>query len=105
MGFGNYRLAGHEVHGSAQANSKIAADVTRATISLLNPCKNIIHTITADNGKEFSYHEKISQALSAEVYFAHSYSSWERGLNENTNGLLRRYFPKNTDFKKVGQIV
>jgi len=48
---------------------------------------------------------KISKALSADVYFAHPYSSWERGLNENTNGLLRQYFPKNTDFKKVTQIV
>ncbi|MDP0561058.1 MAG: IS30 family transposase [Candidatus Endonucleobacter sp. (ex Gigantidas childressi)] len=46
----------------------------------------------------------MSQALSAEVYFAHPYSSWERGLNESTNSLLRQYFPKNTDLKKVGQI-
>ncbi|MDP0562662.1 MAG: IS30 family transposase [Candidatus Endonucleobacter sp. (ex Gigantidas childressi)] len=45
----------------------------------------------------------MSQALSAEVYFAHPYSSWERGLNESTKGLLRQYFSKNTDFKKVGQ--
>ncbi|MDP0562930.1 MAG: IS30 family transposase [Candidatus Endonucleobacter sp. (ex Gigantidas childressi)] len=56
---------------SAQVNSKSAADVTKATISLLNPFKDIVHTITADNGKEFSYHEKISQALSAEVCFTH----------------------------------
>ncbi|MDP0561477.1 MAG: IS30 family transposase [Candidatus Endonucleobacter sp. (ex Gigantidas childressi)] len=84
--------------------SKSAADVTKATISLLNPFKDIVHTITADNGKEFSYHEKISQALSAEVYFAHPCSSWEQGLNERTNGLLRQYFPKNTYFKKVSQI-
>ncbi|MDP0562854.1 MAG: IS30 family transposase [Candidatus Endonucleobacter sp. (ex Gigantidas childressi)] len=56
---------------SAQVNSKSAADETKATISLLNPFKDIVHTITADNGKEFSYHEKISQTLSAEVYFAH----------------------------------
>ncbi|MDP0563339.1 MAG: IS30 family transposase [Candidatus Endonucleobacter sp. (ex Gigantidas childressi)] len=85
-------------------NSKIAADATKATISLLNPFKDIVHTITADNGKEFSYHEKNSQALSAEVYFAHPYSSWELRLNQNTNGLLRQFFPKNTDFKKVCQI-
>ncbi|MDP0561545.1 MAG: IS30 family transposase [Candidatus Endonucleobacter sp. (ex Gigantidas childressi)] len=62
---------------SAQMNSKSTADVTKATPSLLNPFKDIVHTITADNGKEFSYHEKISQALSAEVYFAHPCSSWE----------------------------
>lgn len=86
---------------SAQVNSKSAADVTRATIALLKPYKEAVHTITADNGKEFAYHEKISEALCAEVYFAHPYSSWERGLNENTNGLLRQYFPKDTDFKTV----
>lgn len=89
---------------SAQVDSKSAKDVTQATIALLKPFKGLVHTITADNGKEFAYHEQISKALSADVYFAHPYSSWERGLNENTNGLLRQYFPKNTDFKKVTQI-
>lgn len=89
---------------SKQVNSKSAAAVTKATIALLKPLKDIVHTITADNGKEFSYHERISKALEAKVYFAHPYSSWERGLNENTNGLLRQYFPKSTDFKKVSQV-
>jgi IS30 family transposase len=89
---------------SSRVNSKSAADVTQATIALLKPFKDVVHTITADNGKEFAYHEKFSEALSADVYFAHPYSSWERGLNENTNGLLRQYFPKNTDFKKVEQV-
>ena len=89
---------------SAQVNSKSAAEVTKATIALLKPFKGVVHTITADNGKEFAYHEKISKALAADVYFAHPYSSWERGLNENTNGLLRQYFPKNTDLKKVQQV-
>jgi len=88
---------------SAQVNSKSAADVTQATIALLRPFKDVVHTITADNGKEFAYHEKISEALTADVYFAHPYSSWERGLNENTNGLLRQYFPKDTDLKTVKQ--
>jgi IS30 family transposase len=89
---------------SKQVDSKSAAAVTKATIALLKPLKDVVHTITADNGKEFSYHEEISKALETEVYFAHPYSSWERGLNENTNGLLRQYFPKSTDFKKVSQI-
>jgi IS30 family transposase len=89
---------------SAQVNSKSAADVTKATMALLKPFRDVVHTITADNGKEFAYHEQISKALSANVYFAHPYSSWERGLNENTNGLLRQYFPKGTDLKKVEQI-
>jgi len=88
---------------SMQVMSKCAADVTKATIALLKPYKALVHTITADNGKEFAYHEKISKALDTEVYFAHPYSSWERGLNENTNGLLRQYFPKSTDFKVVTQ--
>jgi IS30 family transposase len=89
---------------SAQVNSKSAKEVAKATIALLRPLKDVVHTITADNGKEFAYHEKISEALSADVYFAHPYSSWERGLNENTNGLLRQYFPKNTDLKTVTNI-
>jgi len=88
---------------SAQVMSKRAADVTEATIRLLRPYKDLVHTMTADNGKEFAHHEKISKALDAKVYFAHPYSSWERGLNENTNGLLRQYFPKSADFKLVTQ--
>ncbi|MDP0562487.1 MAG: hypothetical protein QS721_09265 [Candidatus Endonucleobacter sp. (ex Gigantidas childressi)] len=74
---------------SAQVNSKSAADVTKATISLFNPFKDIVNTITADNGTEFSYHEKVSRALSAEVYFAHLYSSWELGLYPSPFNLLR----------------
>lgn len=88
---------------SAQVNSKSAEDVTKTTIKLLKPFQDFVHTITADNGKEFAYHEKISQELETDFYFAHPYHSWERGLNENTNGLLRQYFPKNTDLKKVTQ--
>ena len=88
---------------SKQVNSKSAEDVTKATISLLKPFKELVHTITADNGKEFAYHEKISSALSVDFYFAHPYSSWERGLNENTNGLLRQYFPKSLDLKTITQ--
>lgn len=60
-----------------------------------------VHTITFDNGKEFAAHEEISQALEAETYFAHTYASWERGTNENTNGLIRQYFPKKTNFRNL----
>ena len=81
--------------------NKKADTVTKATIELLKPYKNAVHTITADNGKEFAYHEKMTKALEAPVYFADPYCSWQRGLNENTNGLLRQYWPKDTDFKKV----
>lgn len=55
-------------------------------------------TLTTDNGKEFAGHERIARLLKMDVYFAHPYSSWERGTNENTNGLLRQYLPKGTDF-------
>ena len=86
---------------SKRINDKSAETVTLATIALLKPFKDVVLTITADNGKEFSYHERIAKALEANVYFADPYSSWQRGLNENTNGLLRQYWPKMTDFKKV----
>ena len=86
---------------TARVDSKSAEDVTAATIELLKPYQDIVHSITADNGKEFAYHEQISEALNTQVYFAQPYHSWERGLNENTNGLIRQYFPKSTDFRLV----
>jgi IS30 family transposase len=58
-------------------------------------------TLTLDNGTEFTYFQDIETRLGTRVYFAHPYSSWERGTNENTNGLLRQYFPKDTDFNKI----
>jgi len=63
-----------------------------------------VHTITCDNGKEFAAHEEIAQALEADIYFAHPYASWERGTNENTNGLIRQYIPKDADFRKLTDI-
>ena len=60
-----------------------------------------VHTITCDNGKEFAGHEEVAEALNAAVYFAHPYASWERGTNENTNGLIRQYIPKGTNFKAL----
>jgi IS30 family transposase len=75
--------------------------VTAATIALLLPLKKAVLTITADNGKEFAYHEQVTAALNAPVYFAVHYCSWQLGLNENTNGLLCQYWPKSTDFKTV----
>jgi IS30 family transposase len=85
----------------ARVNGKRADWVTQATVQLLKPFAERTHSITADNGKEFSYHEQISQKLDTAFYFAHPYSSWERGANENMNGLIRQYFPKKTDFKTV----
>ena len=60
-----------------------------------------VHTITCDNGKEFTDHERVAERLGTEVYFAHPYASWERGTNENTNGLIRQYIPKSTEFNKI----
>ena len=60
-----------------------------------------VHTLTSDNGREFSEHHQIARQLKASFYFCHPYSSWERGLNENTNGLIRQYFPKQTELAKI----
>jgi IS30 family transposase len=81
--------------------SKHADVVTEATIFLLKPHLNKTLTITADNGKEFASHQRIKEQLSADVYFAHPYRSWERGLNENTNGLIRQYFTKGSSFESI----
>lgn len=82
-------------------DSKQAIPVTKALIDLMLPIKEHIHTVTSDNGKEFSFHKDVSEALNCGFYFCHPYRSSERGLNENTNGLLRQYFPKGTDFTEI----
>jgi transposase, IS30 family len=84
-----------------KVGSKHAAVVTQATVTLLKPYLDKVLTITADNGKEFAGHEGIAEQLNAAVYFAHPYSSWERGLNENTNGLIRQYFTKGSSFEHI----
>jgi transposase, IS30 family len=81
--------------------TKAAAEMKDKAIELLAPLATKVHTITVDNGKEFCEHELIAAGLQARIYFAHPYSSWERGLNENTNGLVRQYFPKKFDFTKI----
>lgn len=79
---------------AAPIRSKHAAGVTARIQRLLSPHKAKCHTITFDNGKEFAEHEQMATSLGVAIYFAHPYHSWERGLNENSNGLLRQYFPK-----------
>jgi len=76
-------------------------DTASAITKLLNSISDRVHTITSDNGKEFAHHEAIAWALNCDFYFAHPYSSWERGTNENTNGLIRQYFPKHRDFRTI----
>jgi IS30 family transposase len=80
---------------------KTATLTQRSIIRSLSPIKEHVHTLTADNGKEFAGHVDIAKSLKAVVYFAHPYHTWERGLNENTNRLVRQYFPKKFDFTKL----
>lgn len=82
---------------------KNAKELAKSIVNTLLPYKNAIKTITSDNGTEFAEHQYISQKLACDFYFAHPYSSWERGLNENTNGLIRQYIPKGTYFEKVSK--
>ena len=65
---------------------------------LLVPYKKFVHSITSDNGTEFYQHKWIAKMLNTKYYFAHPYASWERGLNEYTNGLIRQYIPKKENF-------
>jgi len=81
--------------------SKKANEVASETIKILKGFKDKIHTITSDNGLEFANHKDISKALNCDYYFCHPYSSWERGLNEYTNGLIRQYIPKGTSFENI----
>jgi transposase, IS30 family len=78
-----------------------AASVQKACDASLLPIAHKIETITYDNGKEFAGHAKIAAMLGAQIYFAKPYHSWERGLNEHTNGLVRQYFPKGSDFSTL----
>jgi IS30 family transposase len=87
---------------AARVMGKTATEVHAATVAVLKPIRRALKTITNDNGKEFASHKKTAKELKVKIYFSHPYSSWERGTNENTNGLLRQYYPKKTtDFTKV----
>ena len=79
----------------------ISGQTSAAIIILLQPYLDKTLTINADNGKEFAGHESIKEQLSANVYFAHPYCSWEHDLNENTNGLIRQYFTKGSSFENI----
>ena len=78
----------------AHVKNKSAKEVELKTIELLEPWMPFIHTITSDNGKEFANHKAIAQLLNIDFFFAKPYHSWQRGANENLNGLVRQYFPK-----------
>ena len=77
---------------------KTTQAVSDNVISLLTPFSHCVHTLTTDNGREFVQHERIAKELGADFFFAHPYSSWKRGANENMNGLIREFFPKKMHF-------
>lgn len=82
-------------------NGKNALELAQATTQLLQPIKPWLNTITSDNGKEFAEHQFIANELNIDFFFATPYHSWERGCNENLNGLIRQYIPKKTDFNTI----
>lgn len=95
------RKTGYVLIGKVR--SKSAADVTRRAIALIRAHRRKMRTITADNGTEFAGHRRIERLTGVRFYFAHPYHAWERGTNENTNGLIRRYWPKGTSFSHITQ--
>ena len=88
----------------ALAPNKTAEAVKQSILDALTPLAAWVKTLTYDNGKEFALHEDIAEVLEAKGYFAHPYHSWERGLNENTNGLIRQYVPKGASMDDLTQI-
>jgi transposase, IS30 family len=89
-----YTLIGKVARKTAQA-------VSDTIITLLTPFSSWVHTLTTDNGKEFSQHERVAESIETQFYFAHPYCSWERGANENMNGLIRQFFPKKMSFDQI----
>jgi IS30 family transposase len=88
----------------AKLNGKNAEELAQKAIEILSPYEEFTHTITGDNGKEFAEHKTISKGLNIDFYFARPYHSWERGANENTNGLIRQYFAKGSSFENITDI-
>ena len=86
-----------------KARSRKAAEVTKKVIELIDAHPQLFKTITADNGTEFHSYREIEDATGVAIYFATPYHSWERGTNENTNGLIRQYLPKRTSMRTVTQ--
>lgn len=89
-----FTVLGHVTHKTSEA-------VQQQMIKHLRPHRQHVHTITTDNGREFAGHETVAQKLKTKVYFAQPYQAWQRGLNEQVNGLIRQYLPKKTDFRHV----
>ena len=86
------------------AKGKNADALAEVVIRMLLPYKFNVHSITADNGTEFASHEKIAKSLNTKIYFTHPYSSWEKGLIEYTNKLIRQYIPKKSNFNEFNDL-
>lgn len=87
---------------AAKVSRRTAAEVTAVTRKILQPLpRQVRRTLTVDNGSEWTAFRSLQRTLGLQVYFASPYAAWERGTNENTNGLLRDYFPKQTDFSMI----
>ena len=81
--------------------SLTSIQTAKSIVKAMKPLSNNIKSITYDNGKEFSKHEKINKILKTKSYFCKPYHSWEKGTVENINGLIRRFFPKGTNFDTI----
>ena len=88
----------------ARAETKEAEEITAILCAMFTRIPNAAYDgLTLDNGKEFAFHEALSQSTGLDVFFAHPYHAWERGTNENTNGLIRRLYPKGSSFADIGE--
>jgi len=81
--------------------SKDAGELAIKAVEKIIPHNHWIYTMTSDNGKEFAEHKSIANDLGIDFFFAKPYHSWERGANENINGLIRQYFPKGSSFENI----
>jgi len=87
---------------TAKLSDKTAETMTIASVKAFRRVPRVMRkTLTVDNGKEFAYFKQLEKKTGFSIYFADPYSAWQRGLNENTNGLIRQYFPKGTNFKDI----
>jgi IS30 family transposase len=85
-------------------HGKNAVELTKVVVNLLDNLSKYVHTITCDNGTEFADHQNIAKLLNTKIFFTHPYSSWEKGLIENTNKLIRQYIPKKSNFNNINNL-
>jgi len=85
------------VHG------KQADALARTMVDSFLPYRKNVRTITSDNGTEFARHKEVSERIGADFFFAHSYSSWERGINGHSNKLVRQYIPKKQPLEDLNE--